>query len=158
MYVDFPSEIADINDTDFDILRCLYENGSLWKMEVTRKINSRRDGDVLLDLKDSISKQAVAKRIERLHELDYLESSIISVERKGSKQFILGYSPTGKGEEVLLDGTRLVLRNTLSKLITSKDIQEELPEVDSYLSIYSDLSEEKIDDINEFVAAELQQE
>lgn len=157
MQVDFPSEVDDINDTDFDVLRCLHENGSLWKMEVTRKINSRRGEGTLLDLKDSISKQAVAKRVERLHELDYLESSIISVKRDGNTQFILGYSTTVKGDEILLRATRLVLRNTLSDLITDGE-EPELSRLDEYLSIYSDLSGKEVGDIRDFVAAELQKE
>lgn len=158
MQVDFPSEINDINDTDLDILRCLYENGSLWKMEVTRKINERRGDETLLDLKESISKQAVAKRVERLHELDYLESSIISVKRNDSKQFILGYSTTGKGEEILQRATKLVLRNTLSEMITEGESHEETSALDEYLSIYAALSEKEIENIQGFVAAELDQE
>lgn len=158
MQVDFPSEIDDINDTDFDILRCLHRNGSLWKMEVTRKINSRRNNSTLLDLKNSITKQAVAKRVERLHELDYIENSIISVDRNGNAQFILGYSTTTKGDKMLLKATRLVLREALSEMITENRNPEEIRFLDHYLSVYSKLSDASTNSIQDFVAAELQQE
>lgn len=156
MQVDFPSEIEDINDTDLDIMRCLNRNGSLWKMEVTRKINKRR-GETLLDLKESITKQAVAKRIERLHELNYLESSIISVDNEEGSRFILGYSNTVKGRETLLKCTKLVLRDAVSKAITvEKDC--EFSYLDQYLSIYSELSGNEVSTLQEFVAQELDQE
>lgn len=156
MQVDFPSEVEDINDTDFDILRCLYRNKSLWKMEVTRKINQRR-GDTLLDLKDSITKQAIAKRIERLHELDYLESSIISVEHEDGSRFILGYSNTVKGQELLLRCTKLILRDTISEAITM-ETGNEFNCLDQYLSIYSNLSGNDVSSLQEFVAEELDEE
>ena len=157
MQVDFPSEIEDINDTDLDIMRCLNRNGSLWKMEVTRKINKRR-GETLLDLKESITKQAVAKRVERLHELDYLESSIVSVKREGNTRFILGYSTTVKGQEILLRGTKLILRNTVSEIISTEFSSSDFPEIDTYLSIYSELSGNEVSTLLEFVAQELDQE
>jgi hypothetical protein len=155
MQVDFPSEIEDINDTDLDIMLCLYQNGSLWKMEVTRRINNRREGETLLNLKDSISKQAVAKRVERLHELDYLESSIVSIKRDGSTRFILGYSNTVKGEQILLRSVKLILKDVLSNLISTENSPEALEELNTYLSIYSDLTRTDVDSIQEFVKAEL---
>lgn len=156
MEIDFPSEIDEINDTDFDILRCLYQNGSLWKMEVTRRINRRR-GNTLLDLKQSITKQAVAKRIERLHELDYIESSIISARKDGGTRFILGYSVNGKGERLLFRCTKLVLRDVVSEaLIKDGSVDEESAE--DYLSIYSELSGRDVNKLEEFVLTELNSE
>lgn len=154
MQVEFPSDIEDINDTDFDILLCLHRNGALWKMELTRSMNRRR-GDTLLDLKDSISKQAVGKRVERLHELDYVESSIISLENtRYSQKLIMGYSLTKKGAEMLLEATKLVLRDTLSNKITGKDI----PPADLHLDVYSELSGENVESLEEFVSAELDEQ
>lgn len=153
MKIDFPSEIDEINDTDFDILRCLYQNGSLWKMEVTRRVNERR-GNTLLDLKDSITKQAVAKRMERLHELDHIESSIISVKRDGGTRFILGYSITEKGECLLFKCTKLVLKDTVSKAIMNDAEPVNIP-IEGYLSIYSNLSGIEVSDLEQFVSTEL---
>lgn len=156
MKIDFPSEIDEINDTDFDILRCLYQNGSLWKMEVTRRINQRR-GNTLLDLKESITKQAVAKRMERLHELDYIESSIISVKKDGGTRFILGYSVTEKGECLTFKCTKLVLKDIVSEALISDLETEDIP-FEDYLSIYSSLSGHDVSNLEDFVSTELNSE
>jgi hypothetical protein len=158
MQIDFPSEIEEVNDTDFDILRCLHQNGALWKMEVTRRVNQRRGKKTLLNLKDSITKQAVAKRMERLHELDYIESSIISAERDGETRFIRGYSTTLKGEKILLRGIKLVLRDTVSELLMSSKKPQNISCLDSYLSIYSELSGYEVENLGRFVSLHLQQE
>lgn len=156
MKLDFPSEVEDINDTDFDILRCLYLNGSLWKMEVTRKINSRRE-KTLLDLKDSISKQAVARRMERLHDLDYIENSIVRVKKGDGTRFILGYSNTEKGHDKLLRCVKLILIKTVSeKMKTDEELDSDCREM--YLSIYSELTDKSVNDLVDFVSAELEQE
>lgn len=158
MGISFPSDIEEFNETDLDILHCLYNSGSLWKLEITRKINQRRSEEgMVIDRPDSISKQAVSRRIERLHELGYLEKSIVSPEKKSaqkkpSRDFIEGYRVGEKGENALEHGIKLVLRDTVNYSIT---IDGNLEGYRKFLETYSSLKEHEIDDLQDFVEYEL---
>lgn len=162
MRVPFPGDVDDLNATDFDILRCLYTDGPLWKMEVTRRINDRRgNGDLLLDLQTSISKQAVAKRMERLHELDYLETSIVMTDRLDDmmadpgRDFLTAYTLSEDGTGALAESVRHLLRDVTSAVLTRAADPDTLEGLDRYLDIYGELYDADPDTLEEFVATEL---
>ncbi len=162
MRLPFPDDIPDLNATDFDILRCLHRNGPLWKMEITRRVNGRRaDGDLLLDLKESISKQAIAKRVERLHELDHLETTIITagsvdVMVDPGRDFIIGYRPSSTGEDLLGRAVRAVLRDAVAAGIERGTTPGDMDGLERYLDLYGDLHGTAVDDLERFVAVELE--
>lgn len=159
MGIPFPSDIEDLNETDFDIIRCIYSSGALWKMEITRQVNQQRsDGKILIERSESITKQAVSRRVERLHELGYLESSIIhlrnsEVRKKPDRDFIEGYKMNDKAEENLEKITKLVLRDVISQSITSR---EKIPRaaVEEYFELYSSLTGKNVESLKEFVELE----
>lgn len=162
MRVPFPGDVEDLNATDFDILRCLHVHGPLWKMEVTRRLNDRRaDGELLLDLQESISKQAVAKRMERLHELEYLETSIVMTERRDDvmadpgRDFLIGYTLSGVGVDVLRTTVRHLLRDVTSAAISRGLEPGDNGAVEQYLGIYGDLHDAQPGTLLEFVEAEI---
>lgn len=161
MRLPFPDDVPDLNATDFDILRCLYRDGPLWKMEVTRRINDRREnGDLLLDLKDSISKQAIAKRVERLHELEHLETAIITagnvdVMVDPGRDFIIGYQPSGSGTELFAQAVRAILRDAVAACIERGTTPEDMAGLDGYLTLYEDVHGSRAGDLEGFVAEEL---
>lgn len=156
MGIRFPPDVDDLNTTDLDILRCLYRQGPLWKMEITRHVNRQRDqNSMLVERKDSITKQAVSKRVERLHELGYLQSAIIApgstdAAVKPDRDFIEGYDLEPKGREALETITKKVLRDTVSSVVDGG----ELDGFEQYLRLYSDLLDEEVDSLEEFVRLE----
>lgn len=144
MRIPFPDDVERLNATDFDIMRCLHANGPLWKMEVTRRINARReDGDLLLDLKPSISKQAVAKRVERLHELDELETTIITADAAEvlvdpGRDFIIGYTLSGRGQETFEAAVERIVRDAAAALMTGEETPDDVVGLDAYLALYAE--------------------
>lgn len=158
MGIDFPSDVEDLNSTDFDILRCLYDSKALWKMEITRQVNRERSEDMLIDRSDSITKQAVSRRVERLYKLGYLESSIIhlgstEVEKKPDRDFIEGYKVSDKGEKVLERSIKLILRDTLSELITSEN-ERFSSNIKDFLQLYSNLTDNETESLTDFIRLE----
>jgi len=159
MGIPFPSDIEELNETDFDIIRCIYNSGALWKMEITRQVNQQRsDEKSLIERSESITKQAVSRRVECLHELGYLQSSIIhlrnaEVRKKPDRDFIEGYKMNDKAEENLEQITKLVLRDVVSQSITS---QEEFSRValEEYFELYSNLTGKNVESLKEFVDLE----
>lgn len=141
MRVPFPSDIEEVNPTDFDVLRCLHASGPLWKMEITRRINEHRGNGRLLDVKPSITKQAVAKRVERLHELDLLETTIIDADglpedTQLNREFIIGYRLSEKGTEALQRCTRCIVRDAIHHAIGNGTAVGDLAGIDDHLDRY----------------------
>lgn len=147
MRVPFPSDVDAINRTDFDILRCLHMQGPAWKMEITRRLNHRREhGPLLIDYKPSITKQAVSNRVQRLHDLEYVETTILTVAGLESEvlvepdqAFIPGYGLSEKGEDALRDGTKRVLRDAFAAMVSRED-GERPSLLDAYSQMFFDLT------------------
>lgn len=159
MRIDFPPDIDEINVTDFDILRCLYQNGPLWKMEISRQIKQRRSEETdLIEKSETISKQAVSRRVEELHRRDYLESSIIppektEAEKKPKRKLIRGYRINEKGEITMRKVLKSVLRDTISAGIGGEEV---VKGCNKHVNLYSELSEKDIDSLEDFVKTELE--
>lgn len=160
MRIPFPSTVDAINATDYDVLRCLHTHGPLWKMEITRRINARRADERVLDVQDSITKQAVSKRVDRLHELDYVGTAIIAVDEVDravsiNRDFIIGYTLTAKGEDALDHATRAVLGDVLRNVLAGNAAPETVVDyVERYCALNSVSLEEFV--LPEVVAAELE--
>lgn len=142
MRIPFPAAVGAINATDYDVLRALHDHGPLWKMEITRRINARRAGETVLDVQDSITKQAVSKRVDRLHELDYVGTAIIAVDEADhatslNRDLIIGYTLTAKGEDALDHATRHILGDVLRNAMTGGTVPAG---VEEYVAHYCTLN------------------
>lgn len=150
-----PVDRTTINDTDFSVLCCLLEDGPLWKMEVTRRLNERREtGPLVLDLQDRISKQAVARRIDGLHTDGHIEGQMMHASVGGSDRFVMAYRPTKKGEDAVQTViTDLVL--AVVRACADGHDRDEFDGVQRYLRIYDGLVDADIDSVPAFVEAVL---
>lgn len=149
MRIPFPADVERINVTDYDVLRALHRHGPLWKMEITRRVNACRGREHLLDVQDSITKQAVSKRVDRLHELDYVGTAIIAVDEVDAgaainRDLIIGYTLTEKGEDALEDATCRILGDVLRTAL----VGEPLPaDVTDYVDQYCALNDIPVEDV-----------
>lgn len=152
-----PVERTAINDTDFSVLCCLLEEGPLWKMEITRRLNERRDQtELVLDLQETISKQAVARRIDGLHTDGHLEKQMMHTTVGQDDRFVMAYRPTERGREAVQTViTDLVL--AVVRACADGHDREEFAEVQRYLRIYDGLmdADTDIDSIPAFIDAVL---
>lgn len=140
MRIGFPDERTQINDTDFCVLCQLWADGPLWKMELVRRINARRQqGELLLDLSDSISKQAVGRRVEGLHTDGLVEKKMIHAEINGDDRFLMAYDLTDAGEDQL----RMATTDIIAAVVTARlrGEEDEMTGIDRYIRIYSDLQD-----------------
>lgn len=140
MHVSFPRQPEEINDTDFDILRCLDRESPLWKMEITRRVNTRREGETVLDT-GPVSKQAMARRIDRLHEEGFLRKTIMPPSRIESdvdirKRFIMAYEPTDRGRDRLFEGVVAVLQEVAVACIGEDVVVDDFTGIDRLMELY----------------------
>lgn len=150
-----PVERTAINDTDFSVLCCLLEAGPLWKMEVTRRLNERRSEEgLVLDLKETISKQAVARRIDGLHTDGHLEKQMMHTTVGQDDRFVMAYRPTEKGEQAVQTIITDLVLEVVQACADGHD-REEFAGVQRYLEIYDGLVDADIDSIPAFIDAVL---
>lgn len=148
MAIPFPPAVDAINVTDHDILRCLSHSGPLWKMEITRRVNARRAEETVLDVRDSITKQAVSKRVDRLHELEYVGTAIIAVDDvEGAdvavnRDLIIGYTLTEKGVDALKRATRHIIASVLRTGMVTGSVP---PGTEEYVERYCALQDIDLD-------------
>ncbi len=91
-------DVNDIDTTDYAILQSLSEvNDPVWKKKLHVRINEQHERFPGVN---SVSVQTVGRHVDKLHDLAYLESCIVSPENL-NRDLIISYRLTDDGVTVL---------------------------------------------------------
>lgn len=104
---------ADIDMTDFRILRCIDDaDHPLWKNRIHQRYLDRFDGDC--------SVQTVGRRVDRMHDSDLVQSCILSPDDI-NRDLIIGYQLSDTGHEVLVQKRRDIMLDAAQPVLFQED-------------------------------------
>lgn len=83
-----------IDTIDYSILKCLHDtDNAFWKKRIHQELADRQ---AVLPITDQISLQTVGRRVDDLHDEEYLENTIVSPQEV-ARDLIIGYTLTDAG-------------------------------------------------------------